>query len=50
MSLGQTDAAYRMLLKGLECEPRLTVVRERLKEVAAGLGKLEEVEQALAKS
>ena len=50
MSLGQTDAAYRMLLKGLECEPRLTVVRERLKEVAAVLGKFEEAEQALAKS
>ena len=49
-SLGQTEAAYRMLLRALECEPQLPAARPKLMEVAGLLGRVGEAERVLAKS
>jgi pentatricopeptide repeat protein len=47
MSLGQGEAAYRMLLRALESEPHLAVARRKLREVAEFLDKTAEAEQVL---
>jgi tetratricopeptide (TPR) repeat protein len=49
-SLGQTEAAYRMVKRALESEPQLPEVHRNLREVAGRLGKLEEADRALAKA
>ena len=48
MLLGQGEAAYRMLLRALESEPRLAVARRKFMEVAELLNKTEEAEMVLA--
>lgn len=48
MSLGQGEAAYRMLLRALESEPHLTGAREKLREVAVFLNKTAEAERVLS--
>ena len=49
-SLGQTEAAYRMILRALECEPHLEDVHRNLRKVANRLGKMEEADRALAEA
>ena len=49
-SLGQREAAYRMLMRALECEPHLPEIHRNLKQVASRLGRMEEADQALAEA
>ena len=49
-SLGQTEAAYRMMVRAFECEPNLPEVHRNLKQVAGRLGRTEEVDRALAEA
>jgi pentatricopeptide repeat protein len=49
-SLGQTESAYRMVMRALECEPKLPAVQQNLKRVASRLGRTEEADRALAET
>jgi len=49
-SLGQTEAAYRMVMQALEREPHLPEVHRNLKHVAGRLGRTEEADRALAEA
>jgi len=49
-SLDQTEPAYRMVMRALECEPHLPSVHRNLKRIARRLGRLEEADRALAEA
>jgi len=49
-ALDQTESAYRMVMRAVECEPELPGVQQNLKQVASRLGRTEEADRALAET